>query len=125
MSVRVKICGVTRPEDALTATALGADMIGLNFYPGSRRFVDADTAREVADVSRSLRPTWTIYQIQQSIQAATVEKNFPSSNYDKSFRDINSLDDTWEWIEEVHQWHIRIFSFFSNETLSGLPDRYY
>ena len=49
MSVRVKICGVTRPEDAQAAASLGADMVGLNFYPRSRRFVDQAVAREIAD----------------------------------------------------------------------------
>ena len=38
--VRVKICGVTHPDDAAAAVALGADALGLNFYPGSPRFLD-------------------------------------------------------------------------------------
>jgi phosphoribosylanthranilate isomerase len=37
--VRIKICGVTTPEDARTAALLGADAIGLNFHPPSPRFV--------------------------------------------------------------------------------------
>jgi phosphoribosylanthranilate isomerase len=37
---RVKICGVTRPDDAAGIAAAGADAIGLNFYPQSARFVD-------------------------------------------------------------------------------------
>ena len=44
--VRVKICGVTHPDDAETATALGADALGLNFYPGSPRCLDP--ARDAA-----------------------------------------------------------------------------
>lgn len=48
MSVRVKVCGVTRPEDVEAAVALGADMIGLNFYPKSKRYVDEVTACELA-----------------------------------------------------------------------------
>jgi phosphoribosylanthranilate isomerase len=36
---RIKICGVTNPQDAELAAALGADALGLNFYPGSKRFV--------------------------------------------------------------------------------------
>jgi phosphoribosylanthranilate isomerase len=41
----VKICGVTRPEDAAMACAAGADAIGLNLWPGSKRYVGADTPR--------------------------------------------------------------------------------
>jgi phosphoribosylanthranilate isomerase len=36
----IKICGVTRLEDALLAVREGATAIGLNFYPGSQRYVD-------------------------------------------------------------------------------------
>jgi phosphoribosylanthranilate isomerase len=50
MSVRVKICGVTSREDARAAAAAGADMIGLNFWSGSKRFVGVATAREIAAV---------------------------------------------------------------------------
>ena len=45
--VRVKICGVTRVEDAVRAAYLGADAIGLNFWPRSKRCVDVATAREI------------------------------------------------------------------------------
>lgn len=44
----MKICGVTRTEDAEAAASLGADMIGLNFYPQSKRYVDEARAREIA-----------------------------------------------------------------------------
>lgn len=45
---RVKICGVTRVEDAVLAAALGADWLGLNFWPGSPRHVDRARARAIA-----------------------------------------------------------------------------
>lgn len=46
--VRVKVCGVARPEDAVDAADLGADYIGLNFHPPSPRFVDVRAAQEIA-----------------------------------------------------------------------------
>ena len=44
---RIKICGVTRPEDAAHAVSCGADAIGINFFPGSPRFVAEELAREI------------------------------------------------------------------------------
>ena len=44
----VKICGVTRLDDALLAAELGAWAVGLNFWPGTPRRVEADTAAEIA-----------------------------------------------------------------------------
>lgn len=41
---RTKICGLTRVEDTRLACDLGADAIGLNFYPGSKRFLSLDRA---------------------------------------------------------------------------------
>lgn len=47
MRTRVKICGITRPADAVAAAEAGADAIGLVFYSPSPRCVDLDTARAI------------------------------------------------------------------------------
>jgi phosphoribosylanthranilate isomerase len=45
--VHVKICGITRPEDAELAVSLGAWAIGLIFHEPSPRAVDLTTAAEI------------------------------------------------------------------------------
>jgi phosphoribosylanthranilate isomerase len=44
----VKICGITRLEDALLAAELGATGLGFVFWPGSPRFIDPYRARPIA-----------------------------------------------------------------------------
>ena len=48
MRTRVKVCGITRSEDAQAAAHAGADAIGLNFYPPSPRCLTLDWARQLA-----------------------------------------------------------------------------
>lgn len=48
--VRVKICGITRPEDALLAASLGGDALGLVFYEGSKRAVSLQQALQIRQV---------------------------------------------------------------------------
>jgi phosphoribosylanthranilate isomerase len=47
MTVRVKICGVTCVEDAEAAIVAGADLIGLNFYRPSPRYLERASARAI------------------------------------------------------------------------------
>jgi phosphoribosylanthranilate isomerase len=48
-AIRVKICGITRLKDALLAVRLGADALGFNFWPRSKRFIDPDQARSIVE----------------------------------------------------------------------------
>jgi phosphoribosylanthranilate isomerase len=52
--MKVKICGVTRFDDALACAQVGADMIGLNFYRQSPRYIEPDAAREICDGLRTV-----------------------------------------------------------------------
>jgi phosphoribosylanthranilate isomerase len=45
--MKVKVCGVTSVRDARFVADAGADAIGLNFFEGSKRCVDLDTARAI------------------------------------------------------------------------------
>jgi phosphoribosylanthranilate isomerase len=47
----VKICGVTNPDDAFAAIEYGADALGFNLFPGSKRFLNLEAARNwIADL---------------------------------------------------------------------------
>ncbi len=48
--IRSKICGFTRPQDALAAAQLGVDAVGLVFYPPSKRFVSIEQAQAIVRV---------------------------------------------------------------------------
>src|SRR5438094_4835874 len=46
---RVKICGITQFEDARDAALLGANAIGLNFYPNSPRYIEPSRAAKIIE----------------------------------------------------------------------------
>ncbi len=51
MSVRVKVCGITRCEDAAATIRAGVDAIGFVFWPQSARYIDLEFARIItADI---------------------------------------------------------------------------
>lgn len=60
MATWVKICGVTRLEDACAAFDSGADAIGINFWPRSRRYCEPARARDIVAV---LRPGELVYGV--------------------------------------------------------------
>lgn len=57
MRTRVKICGITRQEDADAVAASGADALGLNFYPPSPRYIEPAVA---AGLARRVAPFVTV-----------------------------------------------------------------
>ena len=63
---RVKICGLTNPEDAAAAIEFGADALGFNLFTGSKRYLPIDAGRDwiaalpagIAKVAVLVTPSW-------------------------------------------------------------------
>lgn len=49
MHTRIKICGITRPEDALLSEQLGVDALGFVFCKASKRFIEPEQAKDISD----------------------------------------------------------------------------
>lgn len=76
---RVKICGITRVEDALIAVAQGADAIGLVFYPPSPRYV---TPAHAAEIVNALPAFITVVALFVDASRADVEAVLSQVNID-------------------------------------------
>lgn len=71
VSTCIKICGVTRVEDALLATELGAHAIGLVFHPGSPRCV---TLAQAAAIARAVPAFTTVVGLFVNADPANIRK---------------------------------------------------
>jgi len=49
---KIKVCGIRSYDNALMVAKAGADMIGLNFYAKSPRYIEPQKARDLADKLR-------------------------------------------------------------------------
>ena len=72
MRTRIKICGITRPTDALAAARAGADAIGLVFYPPSPRFLSLERALEIRDALPPFVQTVALFVNPDAAQVAQV-----------------------------------------------------
>ncbi|MDN5869380.1 MAG: phosphoribosylanthranilate isomerase [Nitrococcus sp.] len=70
MRTRIKICGLTRPDDALAAARLGVDAVGLVFYERSPRRL---SPRAACDIVAALPPFVTVVGLFLDAPAAMVD----------------------------------------------------
>ena len=72
MRTRIKICGITRAEDARAAAECGADAIGLVFYPPSPRYLSTERAVELRDALPPFVQTVALFVNPDAAQVAQV-----------------------------------------------------
>ncbi len=96
-SVRIKICGVTEADDAAAAVDAGADLIGLNFVPGSPRCIDLARAEAIAQrvaggaerVAIFRNPDWTeVERVTRRIELERIQFHGEESEEDVEMVDL-------------------------------------
>ena len=75
--VRVKICGLTRPEDVAAAIAAGADALGFVFVPASPRFLRPETARSLCRLVPAFVSRVGLFLDQEEQQVRSVLEQVP------------------------------------------------
>lgn len=68
---RVKICGITRAEDALFAESLGVDALGFVFVPASKRYI---SPAQAVEITKNLNPFTTVVGLFLDAQRDDVEQ---------------------------------------------------
>jgi len=95
LSIRVKICGITHPDDAQAAADAGADLIGLNFVPHSARRLELRLAAQIAE------------RIAGKVERVAIFQNATKEEIDRVLRRVELEriqfhgDETEEEVEEV------------------------
>jgi phosphoribosylanthranilate isomerase len=69
---RIKVCGITRRQDARAAAEAGADAIGLVFYPPSPRYLSTERAVEIRDALPPFVQTVALFVNADAAQVAQV-----------------------------------------------------
>ncbi|WP_151704668.1 phosphoribosylanthranilate isomerase [Nitrincola alkalilacustris] len=79
MRTRIKICGITRLEDARAAMDAGADALGFVFYPPSPRYIAPEQA---AEIIAALPPFVTMTGLFVDASAAEVQRTIDLTRID-------------------------------------------
>jgi phosphoribosylanthranilate isomerase len=149
-TLKIKICGVTTPEDARLAVELGADFLGLNFHPPSPRYLSTRQARTIADTVAGRipivgvfvnRPTEEIERITGAVRLDLLQMHGDESPEEvarlggralkvfrrdrlPSRRELVLYPDVWGFLFDVP--HETLYGgtgrSWSYETVAGFPD---
>ena len=90
--VRVKFCGLTRPEDVRQAADLGADAVGFNFYPKSPRYVDPRAAGSLLRAVPPLLDAVGVFVDLKIRQVSALAYQLGLGSI-QSFADVNDIED--------------------------------
>ena len=103
----MKICGITREDDALLAVAMGADALGFNFAPGSPRQISPTLAR---DIARRLPPEILTVGIFRDEAASRVVEIVNTAGLRAAQLHGHESAETTRWVRERVPYVIKAFA---------------
>lgn len=114
--VRVKICGITNPEDALMAVEAGADALGFVFFPDSPRCVSPEQAEAII---RRLPPF--VQTVGLFVNEGVEKVNLVA---DRCGLDLIQLhgEETPDYCADVRRRIIKAFRVKDESSLAGMAD---
>lgn len=119
MSVKVKICGITRPEDALVACNLGVWALGFIFYPKSPRFI---TPKDAKRIMRDL--PHRIAKVGVFVNEDHTEVNKIQQDLKLDFVQFHG-DETPDYCTHINAPYIKAFRPKKSADLHIIPDYYF
>lgn len=114
MTVAVKICGIRSVESALAAIDAGADFIGLNFVPTSKRKINEGTAREIVEAVEGQAMTVGVFQNADSAYVNTLARSL-----DLDFVQLHGSEDA-AYCNQMQTKVIKALSLKPNDDVSAL-----
>lgn len=112
MKVKIKICGVRSLEVAKVVISSGADFIGLNFIPTSKRHIDILTAKQIANFAKDKIGLVGVFQ-----NASTDEVNKIAELLQLDFIQLHGKEDN-DYIKKMNRPVIK--SIYGNDIPNGL-----
>ena len=97
--LQVKVCGITRAEDANLAISLGADYLGFNFYPKSPRFISLEQYRALVSHLPTTQKVAVIVEPDADALSEILKEDFDRVQI--HFREETSLEQVAMWSERV------------------------
>jgi phosphoribosylanthranilate isomerase len=118
--MRIKICGITRSEDALLALQLGAWALGFIFYAKSPRYIEPTAVKKILDElqSRGLKPEHAV-GVFVNASAHEIRQTVASSGIDTIQLHGDETADFCAELKDLHLW--KAFRLQKAEQLLELP----